>query len=279
MQGGSSNAKLSHHLRLTVYSYLPLNTLVTKIATLNSYEKRALNNSAIARANKSFHMSLRHDNWFEIRGRQIPHSMISFIPALVSDIEIELESDFNTLTNEMHGLVIDFIINLPSWFDEGKLTLVVFYTNRLKMVNLDKICRMIAKYRPKLIFKSFELIGPEQGEQKQISHYSYGLNFLIQRSKKIKLQYTYIDLRKYRVVNEDCRLQRLSLFKSSFYPAKRSDGALSPIKLTGYKEIATCNSPVKFDDLTQPEELNKLGITSDHINKILLDHGHKLHKL
>lgn len=95
----------------------------------------------------------------------------------------------------------------------------------------------------------------------------------------IKLRYTYIDLRKYRVVNEDCRLQRLSLFKSSFYPAKRSDGELSPIQLTGFEEIATCDSPERFEDLTQPENLNTLGITSDHISKILLDHGHKLHKL
>jgi len=74
----------------------------------------------------------------------------------------------------------------------------------------------------------------------------------------------------------DCKLKRLSLFKSSFYPAKRSVGELSPIKLIGFKEIAKCNSPAKFEDLTQPEQLNTLGITSDHINKILSDHGHKL---
>lgn len=122
------------------------------------------------------------------------------------------------------------------------------------MVNLDKLCRVIAKERPNLKFKSFELIGPEYGEEREYSHYSFGLNYLIQRSKKIKLQYTYIDLRKYRVINEeDCKLQRLSLFKSSFYPAKRPEGELSPIQLTCYKEIATCNTPERFEDLTQPE--------------------------
>ena len=167
-------------MRLTVYSYLPLKTLVTKIATINSYERRALHNSAIVRAtNKSFHITLIMDNWTAMLGKPIPQSMLSFIPSLVSDIEIELESNKNSLTNEMHAQITDFILSLPNWFDEGRLSLVVYYQNRLKMINLDKICRMIAKHRPKLIFKSFELIGPSEGEQKQLSHYSYGLNFLI----------------------------------------------------------------------------------------------------
>jgi len=88
-------------------------------------------------------MSLQHDRWLEIlaRSEPIPQSMIDFIPTVVSDIEIEIESDHNSLTPQMHLMVTDFIINLPPWFDDGKITLVVFYTNRLKMVNLDKICR------------------------------------------------------------------------------------------------------------------------------------------
>lgn len=59
----------------------------------------------------------------------------------------------------------------------------------------------------------------------------------------------------------------------------RSEGGLSPIKLTSYKEVATCSSPDKFEDLTQPEDLKSLGITSDHVKKILLNHGQKLKKL
>ena len=167
-------------MRLTVYSYLPLKTLVTKIATINRYELRALHNSAIVRAaNKSFHITLIDDTWTVMLGKQIPQLMLGVIPSLVSDIEIELESDKNSLTNGMHAQITDFILSLPNWFDEGRLSLVVFYQNRLKMINIDKICRMIAKHRPKLIFKSFELIGPSEGELNQLSHYSYGLNFLI----------------------------------------------------------------------------------------------------
>ena len=92
--------------------------------------------------------------------------MLYFIPKLVSEIEIELDSNLNSLTNEMYRLITDFIITLPSWFDQGRLSLVVYYTNRLKMINLDKVCRVIAKKRPNLVFNSFELIGPETGEQK-----------------------------------------------------------------------------------------------------------------
>ena len=198
---------------------------------------------------------------------------------MVSEIEIEIDSDANSLTESMYQKVTQFLLHLPTWLDEGKLTLVIFYTNRRKMVNLDKVCRVIAKERPKLRFKSFELIGPEQTEEEQFSHYSFALNYLIQRSEKISLSNTYIDLRKYRIVNDECRLKRLSLYKSTFYPAKRNEGQLSPLMLTCYNEVSTCISPDRFEDLTQPEELKTLGITSDHINRILLDHGHKLHKL
>ena len=95
---------------------------------------------------------MRDDNWMVMLGKQIPHPMLSFIPSLVSDIEIELDSDKNSLTNKMHAQITDYILSLPHWFDEGRLSLVVYYTNRLQMINLDKICRMIAKHRPNLIF-------------------------------------------------------------------------------------------------------------------------------
>lgn len=198
---------------------------------------------------------------------------------MVSEIEIEVDSDANSLSDDMYRNMTNFILGLPAWMDEGQLTLVIFYTNRLKMVNLDKVCRVIAKEKPKLRFKSFELIGPEEGEDKQHSHYSYALNYLIQRSEKISLSNTYIDLRKYKVVNSDCQLKRLSLYQSTFYPAKRNEGELSPLQLTCYNEVSTCISPCRFEDLTQPEELKTLGITSDHIERILQGHGHKLHKL
>ena len=63
VQRGSSNAKIPHFLRLTVYSYLPLKTLITKIAILNQQEKRTLYNSAIVRENKTFYCSMQHDKW------------------------------------------------------------------------------------------------------------------------------------------------------------------------------------------------------------------------
>ena len=105
--------------------------------------------------------------------------MLQLVSRMVSEIEIEIDSDANSLTDDMYRNVTRFILNLPIWLDDGKLTLVIFYTNRLKMVNLDKVCRVIAKERPKLRFKSFELIGPEQSEVRQYSHYSYALNYLI----------------------------------------------------------------------------------------------------
>ena len=92
-------------------------------------------------------MCLKRDKWNEIleKNGPIPKTMLDFIPTLVSEIELEIESDYNTLTPEMHNEITEFILRLPSSFDDGRLTLVVFYTNRLKMVNLDKICRIIAK--------------------------------------------------------------------------------------------------------------------------------------
>lgn len=69
------------------------------------------------------------------------------------------------------------------------------------------------------------------------------------------------------------------LYQSTFFPAKRNEGELSPLALTCYNETSTCISPGRFEDLTQPEELKTLGITSDHIERILQGHGKKLHKL
>ena len=60
-----------------------------------------------------------------------------------------------------------------------------------------------------MVFKSFELIGPEEGEATKFEHYSYGLNYFIQRSKKMKLRSTYIDLRKFQCDSSDCMLKRL----------------------------------------------------------------------
>lgn len=199
---------------------------------------------------------------------------------MVSEMEIEIDSDTNSLTDETYRNITNLILNLPPWLDNGRLTLVIFYSNRLKMVNLDNMCKVIAREKPKLRFKSFELIGPEEAEdKKQHSHYSYALNYLIQHSEKISLANTYIDLRKHKAANLDCQLKRLSLYQSSFFPAKRNEGELSPLALTCYDETSTCISPLRFEELTQPEELKTLGITSDHIERILRGHGKKLHKL
>ena len=134
--------------------------------------------------------------------------MLMQISRMVSEIEIEIDSDANSLSDDMNKKITDYILDLPSYLDDGKLTLVIFYTNRLKMVNLDKLCRVISKEKPKLRFKAFELIGPEREEEQHYTHHSFALNYLINRSEKISLSNTYIDLRKYRVQNQnqDCLL-------------------------------------------------------------------------
>ena len=213
-QGGSTNAKLSHHLRLTVYSYLPLKTLLTKIALQNCYEKRLLHNSAIARKNKSFQLILRKDRWYEIleQSGQVPRPMLHQICNMVSELEIEIDSDANSLRKDTYHNIRNLILNLPPWLDDGRLTLVIFYSNRLKMINLDEMCRVFAKEKPNLRFKSFELIGPEEAEDKQHPHYSYALNYLIQHSEKISLSNTYIDLQNHKTADLDCPLKRLVLY-------------------------------------------------------------------
>ena len=250
VQGGSSNASLTHYLRLVVCSYLPLETLVTKIASLNNYERRGLHNSAIARGNRSFQLSLWEDGWHRYNGPVLPARAIDYACSLISELEIEIKSDTNDLSKELHAKLTDQIVRLPSSFDNAKLTLRVYYIDRRKMLDLDKVCIILSKSRPNLVFKSFELFGPEEGEPAKFEANSTGLNYFIQKSKKIKLKFTYVDLRKFRVINEECLLKRLSLFKSSFHPAKRTEGEISPISLTSYSEIATCSSPERFEDLT-----------------------------
>ena len=51
------DARLTKHLRLKVYSYLDLGTIVTRAACLSREEKSALENSAIAREGKSFELN------------------------------------------------------------------------------------------------------------------------------------------------------------------------------------------------------------------------------
>ena len=98
--------------------------------------------------------------------------MLHQICNMVSELEIEIDSDANSLGKDTYQNITNLILNLPPWLDDGRLTLVIFYSNRLNMINLDEMCRVFAKIRPKLRFKSFELIGPEEAEDKQHPHYS-----------------------------------------------------------------------------------------------------------
>ena len=55
---GSRNAKLSHFVRLVVYSYLPFDDLFYKVGLLSSHERRSLQDSSIVRVNKEFKIKL-----------------------------------------------------------------------------------------------------------------------------------------------------------------------------------------------------------------------------
>ena len=137
VQGGSSNASLTHYLRLLVCSYLPLETLVTKIASLNNYERRALHNSAIARGNRSFQICLWQDQWLHPMGKQLPLRIVDMFCSLVSDLEIEVQQCLQDRSDQMLAKLTNLIVNLPPWYDRSSLSLRVIYTNRKEMIDLD----------------------------------------------------------------------------------------------------------------------------------------------
>ena len=100
---------------------------------------------------------MKEDDWYmkKTQNRELilMPGMLQKRVSFCSDIRITIqESNFN---QNVHENVIDMIIGLPSEFDNKKLSLIVEYENRIKMLNLDKVCRAVAKQKPNLIFKEF----------------------------------------------------------------------------------------------------------------------------
>ena len=148
-QGGSRNAELSHYLRLVVYSYLPLETLLYNIAILNKHERKALENSAIVRVNKEFKVKLTGENWLD--GGQEKHKilqgMLTYIAQIVSGIKVRVIIDKNIYLKQetVYEKLTELIISLPHWFDKACFSLV----NMKPMDNkvLDEFCRTLAEKR------------------------------------------------------------------------------------------------------------------------------------
>ena len=55
--------KLTKHLRLMVYSYLDLQTALSKISTLSKLERTTLRDSAIARKGKNLVIAMNERTW------------------------------------------------------------------------------------------------------------------------------------------------------------------------------------------------------------------------
>ena len=60
---GSSSERLTKHIRLEVYSYLNLETLIRKASLLNKAERTNLRNSYIAREKKDLRLTLSEQLW------------------------------------------------------------------------------------------------------------------------------------------------------------------------------------------------------------------------
>ena len=90
--GGSQQAALTRFIRLTIYGYLSLKEILTKVASLNRFERNFLESSAIARENKTFTMELKSlkqsgsVRWAMLREREEVDALCDIPPRLVDYI-------------------------------------------------------------------------------------------------------------------------------------------------------------------------------------------------
>ena len=63
MQEAILNERLTKHIRLEVYSYLDLETLIRKASLLNKNERNACRGSEIARAKKDLRLVISNQLW------------------------------------------------------------------------------------------------------------------------------------------------------------------------------------------------------------------------
>lgn len=125
-------------------------------------------------------------------------SMLEKIAGFCSEIRLSVPEG----SKNAHVHVADLILSLPPNFDKKKLALLIEYQTRAKMLNLDRVCRLVMKQKPGFVFKEFELRRTSKGDEDKSSAFAFGLNLMMANSSSIILKNTYIDLRKFNVVNK-----------------------------------------------------------------------------
>ena len=154
---------LPKFLRLTVFSYLPLATLIRKIYLLSKKERQYLYGSGIARSNEVLKLKLRGvtSTFFQMEDElygsvNISDSQLKFFTSLVSSVNIAVRLQPHNTDIKVTRL-LQFLTELPAWHDEESLSLEIRHENVSDQLN--ELCKLPESRRNRIAFKSVVIRG------------------------------------------------------------------------------------------------------------------------
>ena len=111
-----------------MFSYLPLVSLIHKIALISKREKENLAGSGIARSTETLNLKLRGVNqtFWQIEDKCGTHivndSQMAFCTSLVENLNISVRLQKHNVKIKVDRLR-ELLRDLPKWFDAGKVSL------------------------------------------------------------------------------------------------------------------------------------------------------------
>ena len=248
------NHKFSKKISLHIYYFLKLSDIMKTISLLSKDERSLLENSWNKKTKKQFVYYMPRSSE-EMSIPRIPSIYQYFIPRMVKEILIFVDmQDVQEVTEvPIAEYIADFIVKLPPYFDNKKLSFEVREWDTHNYLNLDKLAEILTLQRPRLVLEYFSIRGDSENEpQKGYKIFGQGWNYILARSYLVNLRGFYLDLSEHEFeIGRWYQCKIIQLINSTLIPPAIPEGEECPIALTKLWTDSLSSWPANLATLTQ----------------------------
>ena len=166
---------------MMVYKFVSAEDTITKIALLGKRERNLLEKSKIAKQIKVYEVNIPERHW--MKPRPIPAYNLKVIKQIT--FKIKIVSSTMSKKTKVHEKLYSLICNLPIEFNNRRLNIDLYQASGTMLCDLPKLCELLRRNRPDLIFNSVTLRGT--GSSYGVSEHVIAMKYFMQASESLHL--------------------------------------------------------------------------------------------